>query len=150
VLIEEALYTLITDNAGVSTIVYDVVTGTNHIYPVTMPQFQKNRTLYPAVVLELAGRERHGTHDGPDGLVASRFAIYSLGKEYFTLKVLADKVRRAVNGKSAALAAIYEQHVKGVFLQDEFDDYVYDEVEQLSLYRVTMDLMIHHREELED
>ncbi len=149
-LIEEALYTLLTDNAGVSAIVYDPISNTNHIYPVTMPQYKKGQTSYPAVVMELAARERHGTHDGPDGLVASRFALYSLGKEYFTLKGLADKVRRAVNGQSAALAAIYQQHVKGVFVQDEFDDFVYDEVEQLSLYRVTMDVMIHHREELED
>lgn len=139
-LIEEAFYSLLVAASAVIAIVDE------RIYPVTMPQLEKGKTFYPAICFELAERERRYTHDGPDTLVASRLALYSIGPKYFEVKTLADKVRAAVNGQSAALATIYTKHVKGMFIQDEFDDYLFDEVERLSLYRVTMDLMIHHRE----
>lgn len=141
-LIEEALYSLLSANSAVTMIVSD------RIYPVTMPSLEKGGTFYPAVVFDLAGRERHQTHQGPDGLVKSRLMIRCLGPKYFEVKTLADKVRLALNGKSAELAALYQGHVKGIFLEDESDEYVYDEVEQLSLYHVPMDFLIQHKEQV--
>ena len=142
-LIEEALYQLLRDNPGVSAITE------GRIFPVTIPQLEKDKTAYPALVYTLTQRQRSQTHDGPDGLVKSYFQLECIAKKYTVeAKPLADAVRLAVNGKSAALAAIYGMHVKGVFLQDERDTYGFDEVEQLSLYDAEMDLIIQHREAL--
>lgn len=140
-LIEEAFYTLMKNNLGVSAIASD------RIYPVTMPQLEKGKTFYPAVVFEMAARERQQSHDGPTGLVKSHFTVSPLGPNYFEVKTLADKVRLAVNGKSAELAAIFGNHVRGVFLENEADDYVFDEIEQLSLYQVVQEFSIQHKEE---
>jgi hypothetical protein len=100
------------------------------------------------VAFELVARERQQTHDGPTVLVRSFFTVACMGPKYFDVKTLADAVRLALNGKSAALNALYDGIVKGVFLDNELDDYVFDEVEKLSLYRVPMDFHIQHDEPL--
>lgn len=113
----------------------------------TMPQLEQGKTFYPAVIFDLSNRERQQTHDGPTGLVKSRIAISPLGPKYFEVKTLANSLRLAINGKMLELAAIYGQHVRGIFLENETDDYVFDEVEQLGLYTVGMDVLIQHKEE---
>lgn len=139
-LIEEAVYTLVKGNPGVIAIAAD------RIHPVTMPQLEKGKTFYPAVVFNLDNRERQQTHDGPTGLVKSRLIINPLGPNYFQVKTLADKVRLAVNGKTQELANIYGQHVRGVFLENEVDEFVFDEIEQLGLYSIPMEFSIQHKE----
>lgn len=142
-LIEEALFTLLSTNAGVIGIVED------RIFPVTMPQLEKDKTAYPAVIYTLVQRPRSQTHDGPDALVRSFFQIECVAKKYTAeAKPLANAVRLALNGKSADLATIYGGHVKGVFLQDERDNFGFDEVEQLSLYDIEMDFTVQHKEAL--
>ena len=141
-LIEEALYSLLTAATGVTAIVDD------RIFPVTMPQTTKGDTSYPAIVYELVRRDREQTHDAPSRIVKSHFTIHAIGPVYFQVKQLADEVRLAVNGQSAALATLYQSHVRGIFLTDENDDYLFDEVEQLSLFHVPMSFTIQHWEEL--
>lgn len=143
-LIEEAIYTLLTENADVTDLVGE------RIYPVTMPQLEKGTTFYPALVfmLDEPGRQRRQTHDGPNPLVASPITIVCVGPRYFEVKTLADKVRLAVNGKSAELESIYGNHVKGVFLEKETDEYWFDQVELLSLYSVPMEFLIQHKEDV--
>lgn len=148
-LIEEALYTLLSENSDVTDLVGE------RIYPVTMPQLEKGTTFYPAIVFELASRQRQQTHLGPNPLVRSNFTIYCItkmaeevGQGYFAAKGLADAVRLAVNGRSANLEVIYGNHVAGVFLEDEHDEFLFDPVEQLSLYSVPMEFQIQHKEEV--
>lgn len=136
------MYQLLKTDDGVKAAVVE------RIYPVTMPQFAKGATFYPAVVFSLASRERRQTHDGPDGLVRSHFNVDCFGRDYFDVKKLADSVRLAANGQSEKLASILGRHVKGVFLENETDDYVYDEVEELSLFVITQDFTVQHREGL--
>lgn len=141
-LIEEAIYTMITANAGLAALVEE------SIYPVVMPQLEKGRTVYPAVVFSLEEREREQTHDGPTKLVKSYYDFSCVGRNYFALKAVANALRLAFNGKSAELAAIYQDEVKAIFLTSESDDYVFDEVEQLSLYHIPMKFTVLHWEAL--
>lgn len=141
-LIEEALYTLLSSDAGITAIVAD------RIYPVTMPELEKGKTFYPALTFTLTNRDRQQTHDGPTPLVRSHYVFSCLGPQYFQVKTLAQKVRLALNGKSTALAVIYEDLVKGIFLEDEDDEYLFDDVEALALYHVPLNFMIQHWETL--
>jgi len=141
-LIEEALYTLLSTDADIVEIVAD------RIYPVTMPELEKGKTFYPALLFTLTNRERQQTHNGPTPLVRSHFTLSCIGPRYFVVKGLAQAVRIALNGKSTALSAIYEDLVKGIFLEDEDDEYLFDEVEALSLYHVPLNFVIQHWETL--
>lgn len=141
-LIEEAIYTLLSTDAGITAIVED------RIYPVTMPELEKGKTFYPALIFTLTNRERDQTHQGPVPLVRSHYTISCLGPQYFQVKSLAQAVRIALNGKSTALAVIYEDLVRGIFLQDEDDEYLFDEVEALALYHVPLNFLIQHWETL--
>lgn len=140
-LIEAALKQLLEQNTGIIALVGD------RVYPVMMPQAEKNRMHYPAVVFELTGRERQQSHDGPSGEVRSSFRVNCLGHKYLDVKTLADKVRLALNGKSAELQNLYGNDVGGVYLEDESDQFLFNEVTQLSLYHVPMDFLIDHAEE---
>jgi hypothetical protein len=148
-LIEEAVYATLNSNAAVKAIV-----GEN-IYPVTMPQLDKDserdesKKSYPAIVFTLIERKREQTHQGPTRLVRSLFSVECLGREYLAhVKPLAEKVRFALNGKSAPLMLNYMDLVRGVFLEDEGDDYVFDDLESLALYRVQQNYLIQHWEAL--
>ena len=140
-LIEEALFSLLGQSSGVTSIV-----GTR-IYAVTMPQLEKGSASYPALVFGLEARERRQTHNGPTSLVQSSFTLSCLGAGYLETKNLADQVRRAVNGNAAGLKALYDGDVKGVFVENENDEYVFDEVESLSLYHIPIALVIQHDEQ---
>jgi hypothetical protein len=141
-LIEEALYSVLKADGQVKSMVEE------RIYPVTMPQLEKGKTFYPALVFDLSSREREQSHDGPTGLVRSRFTVSVLGPKYFDVKTLANRVRLALDGKSNIIAGFYGGHVRGVFVENESDEYVFDEVEQLSLFHVPLDVMIQHREDI--
>jgi hypothetical protein len=142
-LIEEAVYATLNQNAAVKAIVGD------NVYPLTIPQLEKDKVFYPAVLFTLAGREREQTHQGPTKLVKSRFQVECLGAGYLAdVKPLAEKVRLAMNGKSAPLMQNYMDLVRGVFLEDEIDDYIFDTVESLALYRVQQNYLIQHWEAL--
>jgi hypothetical protein len=141
-LIEAALYSLLANSSGVTDIV-----GTR-IYPVQMPQLERGTAVYPALTYALDARARRQTHNGPTPLVESRYTIMSYAKEYFDAISLAEQVRLALNGKSADLAAIYENDVGGIFLEDEIHEYGIDEVEELALYRSQMEFVIQHNEEV--
>lgn len=130
-------------NDGVKAIV------ANRIYPVTLPQYETTKAVYPALVYTLDDRPRTQTHDGPDGLVQSFYILDCLAEKYIDAKSLAEKVRFAINGKSSELAALYGMQIKGVFLEGEHDSYTRDIVENLSLYDVELSLTIHHREALD-
>lgn len=142
-LIEEALAKMLAMHDGVKAIV------ANRIYPLTLPHYENQTTLYPALLYGLDKRPRSQTHDGPDGLVQSYYLLDCIAEKYIDAKRLANQVRLALNGKSAELAAVYGAHIKGVFLENEQDDYVRDMVENLSLYDIEMRLRIHHREALD-
>lgn len=142
-LIEEAIYSLLSNNIGVTAIVSE------RVYPVTMPQLEKGLTFYPAVTFDLTARGRQQTHQGPTVLVESHINVSCLGPNYFQVKTLAEAVRLALNGKAAELRALYGDDVKGIYLDSELDEYVFDEVESLSLYHVPMDFMIQHKEQID-
>lgn len=141
-LIEEALYRMLSQDAAIKNIAGE------SIFPVTIPQAEKGTTKYPAVVFGLTAREREQTHNGPSRIVRSDFNIECLGPEYLEVKKLADKVRLAITGKSSEFAQVFTKHAKGIFLDSEADDYVFDTVEELSLYRVPMSFRIQHWEDL--
>lgn len=143
-LIEEAIYSLLSNNASLK----DAIGG--NIYPVSLPQAEKDNSYLPAVVFGLTGRDREQTHQGPTALVTSRYEFDCLGPEYFAIKQIADKVRLALNGKRQELDAIYgPPHVRAIFLDDEVEEYVFDTAEQLSLYRIAMAFTIKHWENLQ-
>lgn len=148
-LIEEAVYSLLSTDAGVQAIVSD------RVYPVTMPQFNASdpRTLYPAVIFDLGQRGRQYTHQGPTVLVESHLNVSCVSETYLGVKQLANAVRIALNGKAAELNALYTyadgpNGVQGIYLDGELDEYVFAEDEKLSLYHVPMDFMIQHKESL--
>jgi len=143
-LIEEAVFKLLRLDAGIAAIV------SGRIYPVTVPQKETAARSYPAVVYSLTTREREQSHDGPTGLVNSDFEIDAISADYFEAKRLANAVRLCLDGKAAELQTHYaEAGVKGVFLDDEKDDFWYDEIESLSLYYVPQRYVVQHREALD-
>ena len=139
-IIEQALYALLSGDALVQSIVND------RVYAVNLPQYEKGKQDYPALVFSLRSRDRHYTHEGPDGLVESKFVLDCISKEYFECKQLADAVRLALNGNAAGLAALYDDSVRGVFFDSEEDSFLWDEIEELSLYHIPIDVSIQHKE----
>lgn len=157
-LIEEALYSMLAADTGIVGIVgthlVDDVEVPN-IFPVTLPQYiQRDQTVspsYPALVYSLIGRVREDTHDGPVGIVQSEYEIGCLALKYFQAKQLADATRLALHGKALELDAIYtDEVVNGIYLDDEHDDFIFDDVEHLSLYYIPQKWVIQHREPLEE
>lgn len=143
-LIEEAFRGMLAGNDAVKAMF------AARIYPRRIPQYERGKNLYPAVVYELVGRERGQTHDGPAGLVRSHYGVYMLGQSYLDAKRAAQTIFLAGHGKASQLAAIYGDHVRAIFVNDEFDDdEQFDKVEELTLARVTQHWEILHREAID-
>lgn len=141
------MYSVLSNNAAIKQIA-----GKN-VFPVTIPQRSKDEEAkepsYPAVVFALISRDREQTHQGPTKLVRSNFVVSCIGRKYLEeTKALADRVRLALNGKSGDLCTAYADFVKGVFVESEEDEYIFDEAEQLALYHVPIGVLIQHWEAL--
>ena len=147
-LIEEAMVALLSANPRLTAQI-----GTR-LYPVTLPEYLQQEQgaaatkSYPAVLFALMAREREQTHNGPNPLVASHFEIDVLSPSYSEAKQIAESLRLALNGKAAALAGYYGRDVRGVYLDEERDDYEWDAVEHLSLFHVAQKFVIQHNEEV--
>jgi hypothetical protein len=122
VLIEEALYKVLTEDAGVSELVAD------RIYP----GFLAQTVTYPAIAYRLVNRSRVDqlTDRRSTGLAQSRFRFFCTAQgpdRYAEAKRLEDAVRLALEGYSGEVTgespeAVYIQTIEPLGVNDFYDD----------------------------
>jgi len=127
--IEEALYSKLSNDAGVSGLV------STRVFPNLMPQ---NPT-YPLLVYTRVSGPRIHSHDGSSGLAHPLFQIDSWAETYAGVKALAEKVRLALQGFSGTVATVV---INGILFEGDRDLYE-DGVEE---FRVSSDYRIWHNE----
>lgn len=129
-MIDHAIYSILSSNSGVSTLV-----GTK-IYPFELPQ----RVSYPAIIYQrISTTDRIVYHGGVCKFARSMFQITAIDDDILGAKTLAEKIRLALHGYTGTVSTIK------IFLAqvlNEFDLFV-KEVED---YQVSMDFEITHTE----
>jgi hypothetical protein len=117
--VEEALYTLLTGNAGVSALV------STRIYPLTIPQ----NVHLPAIACQVITTEREYSHDGqsPTAGPYIQLTIQAKGtgttSAYDQAKAIAAAVRAALSGFRGTVGS---DEIGGIFLENEYDGYNLD------------------------
>jgi hypothetical protein len=95
-MIEEALYNLLKDNAGVSAVV------SGRIYPIELPQ---NCTL-PALVYQVVTSLHEESHEGSSGLAASAIEIEAWAETALGARDLGELVRAALQGYAGTKSSV--------------------------------------------
>ena len=93
----------------------------------------------PAVVLHLIDGVPDYHSVGPSGLVESRVQADCYGKTYAEAKAAANALKAVTSGQRFAQGVV---RFDAIFVADERDD-TFDEA-GTALYRVTVDLLVHH------
>lgn len=93
----------------------------------------------PAIVLHLIDGVPDYHAAGPSGLVESRVQADCYGKSYPEAKAAANALKSVTSGTRFAQGSV---RFDAIFVADERDD-TFDEA-GTALYRVTVDLLIHH------
>lgn len=138
-LIEQALYRLLTADAGVSAFVEDRVT----------PGFLKQTTLYPAIAYRLVSREHFGQlgDRGSLGLANSRFRFFSTVRGpkgpgvYADAKLLAEALRLCLQGYAGTVAD-GEQYIVIQDISPDGESDSYDDATQT--HQVVSDFDVFH------
>lgn len=102
VTIEQAIYTLLSDDVTLSGLVGDRIT------PVIVPQ----GSAMPAVVYTEAAGIRESTLSGPVGLVRSRWQFNCWGESYEDVRAVSDAVRQVLDGYSGSDAGVTIQSIR--------------------------------------
>jgi hypothetical protein len=108
---EQAIFSLLTNDAGVSAIV-----GTR-VFPRGLPQ---NHTL-PALVYQLISAPRELTHSGPETLVEARVQITAHATTYAAAKTLQNAVQVASDGFTGTPASVTVQATRTEDGPDQYD-----------------------------
>lgn len=129
--VEEALYTHLTDDAGVAALV------SARVYPLVAPQ----DVARPYLVYQRISTPRVRSHSGPSGLAHPRFQITAVASTYGSARSLANAVRAALDGYSGAMGDAPGVQTAG-FLDNEAENYLDD----IPAYVVRMDFILWHAE----
>lgn len=108
-MVEKAIYDLLTNSTGVTSVV------SSRIYNGTVPQ----ETDMPFVMFRRERTQRYRTLDGPNGLVEADFEVNCVGLRAGQLLTLADEIRQALDNYSATVAGI---DVHRIMLDDESEE----------------------------
>lgn len=129
-MIEEALYTILSTNAGVSAIV------STRIYSVIFPQDVETDSIAITKVSS-TGRELH--HSGTTKTCESLFQISCLCKDPKSAKILAEAVRAALHGYAGTVGGLLIFRTQIMNEIDLYDDDLEDFIS-------VIDVLIMHRE----
>lgn len=112
--LEEAVYSRLNGNAGVSAIV-----GTR-IYPEKIPQ----EATLPAVAYARISARRARSHSGPGGLARPRIQVTCVAASYSEAKALAAATRKALDGIGVGgPVTVGGVEVHGSWLDTDADEY---------------------------
>lgn len=106
--IEEALFSLITTNSGVASLI------STRLYPEVIPE----KATIPAACYQLITTERVNYHNGPSEFAGPRFQITVTGKTYAEAKSVIRAIRKAVNGYRGTKGTV---KIFGIFIDNEYD-----------------------------
>ena len=126
--IEEALYSKLVSDAGVST----------RIYPNVVPQ----DIALPAVAFQRISTVRDMAHDGPLGIAHVRFQLTISAASYTSARVVANAIRTALDGFSGLMGGASGVTVEASFVENDSDGYNQAGGEQV----VRLDVLIIHQE----
>lgn len=112
-LIEEALFSYLSTNAGVSALV------STRIYPMTIPQ---DKAL-PAVAYQRVGGLRVLAHDNSAKLAGGRWQFTCQAESYDTAKDVAAAIRAALHGYRGLMGGVSGVQVDGAQAVSEIDGY---------------------------
>lgn len=107
---------------------------------------QQGPPVYPAIVFGRTGCKRNYGMAGAVDSAHTRVQIITLAETYTEATAAADRVRVVLSGFKALLNPS-PHTVRGIFLEDESDDYIppiHDEA--MGVFTVTQDYTIHHSE----
>lgn len=107
-----------------------------NIYWVTVPQKEKQK---PNCVLQVVGKQSDYSFAGQTNLTRSRVQIDVRAPSYLAAKAAARAVSRSISGYRGGI-------IKGIFLDTERDLPEADAGEVNQLFRVSIDIFIHHQE----
>lgn len=127
--IEEAVYSRLSGNAGVSALV------STRIYPNKIPQ----EATLPAIAYQRISARRVKAHAAPTGLARVRVQVTCVARSYSEVKGLAAAVRTAMQGVMGTVGGVW---VQGSWLETDADEYGDAE----TLHSVRQDFMIWHTE----
>ena len=125
--IEEALKTVLTNDAGVAALV------AGRIYPVILPQ----KPTYPVLTYQKVGGAADLVLAGESGLSRNLFQIDAYGYTYAAAKALAKAVQTALNGKEFTISTV---NIGSITMKSDRDLYE----EAIKIHRVSMDFSIWH------
>ncbi len=128
--IEEALYSHLTNDAGVSALVG------NRVYPLMAPQ----DAALPHLVYQRISSPRLRSHGGPSGLAHPRFQITATAGSYSAARSLANAVRASLDGFRGTMGGGVS--VGASFLDNEADGYQ----DVADTYTVRLDVILWHQE----
>ena len=126
--IEEALYSKLVSDAGVST----------RIYPNVVPQ----DIALPAVAYQRISTVRDMAHDGPLGIAHVRFQLTISAASYTSARAVANAIRTALDGFSGLMGGVGGVTVEASFVENDSDGYNQAGGEQV----VRLDVLIIHQE----
>lgn len=125
--IEEALKSVLTNDAGVAALV------TGRIYPLVLPQ----KPTYPAMTYQTVAGAPDMTLTGESGLVKDLFQVDAYGATYAAVKGLARAIRTALNGKQFTVSTV---QISSIVMKSSRDLSEPD----INIFRVSMDFSILH------
>lgn len=132
--LEAALYTNLTEDAGVAAI------AEGRVYPVMVPQDRP----YPALVYQLISAPRVHSMDGASGLVSARVQITSFAVTQVVARSLADAARVLMDGVSGTWAGVVIDHANLIDEADVLDKAVGADSQRV--FGIRQDWMIWYEE----
>lgn len=115
--IEEAIYALLTADAGVGQLL------STRIYPQAIPQ----DAALPAVAYQRISGPRILAHDGPTGMARARIQITVQGTMYSSAKGVAEAIRQALDGyKGPVVVGSEAVEIEVASLANEIDGYEFE------------------------
>jgi hypothetical protein len=130
--IEEAIYSKLTGDAGVSALV------STRVYPNVVPQ----DIAMPAVAYQRISTVRDMAHDGPLGIAHARFQFTISASSYSSARNVANAIRAAVDGVSGTWGGEGGVVIEASWVENEVDGYNQAGEEQV----VRMDVLVIHQE----
>ncbi|CAK0778999.1 conserved hypothetical protein [Gammaproteobacteria bacterium] len=129
-MIEEAIYSLLTGDAGIAAVV------STRVYPVTLPQ----NAVLPAIAFTRISTSRALTHDGSTQIAESSFQISCFHTNVKSAKTLAGLVRAKLHGYKGTVGSDVIQVTEVV---DEGPDIWEPDLEE---YQIPLEVVFSHKE----
>lgn len=117
--------------------IHDVLSDIADVFPVNMPEGYAR----PCLTYRRISSVRRMSHDGPVGLVSSRYQITTHADDYLEAVRLADRVRVRLDGRTDLPTVVY---VSLIEIVNELDLGFSTEAES---WQIATDAIIHHGEE---